>query len=83
MWPISMPRAIDNPAAALGAQVAVADLNRADLAVGLEVSATHYGRSVPAVGVGAGDPRTARHHERVDQVADAEFLSRSAARCSP
>ncbi len=38
------------PAAAARAQVAVADLDRADLAVGLEVAAAHDGRGVPAVG---------------------------------
>ena len=60
----------DQRRAAARAAVAVADLDRADLALGHEVAAAHHERGVLAGLVRAGDPGDALDDERVDQVAD-------------
>ena len=70
MWPISMPRADDQRPGAVGRRIAVAHLGGLDGAVGGEVAARDQVDDVLAGLVGAGDPRRAVHHPRVDQVAN-------------
>src|SRR5450631_91040 len=55
-------------------EVTVADLDSPDFAVRLEVSTAHNRRGVPARLVRTGNPGTARDHERIDQVANAQLF---------
>ena len=94
MWPISMPRAQLQRAAAVGHGVAVAHLGGLDRAAGRpaggEVTAGDEVDHVPAGLVGAGDPAGAADDARVEQVADAGPVGVDAAsrrgrpgRCTP
>jgi hypothetical protein len=68
---------------AAGAGVAGTDLGGGDGPVGLEVPAAHHVDGVAAVLVRTRHPGAAPHHERVDQVADAEVAQRLGADVAP